>query len=120
MASIMNCLNCHDFTDSHIALLFHFPMLTYCKLTGSRGAGSVESVLTICNKLTCFGSIYYETSVILADKLLYCSREFYESNIYSWRTGAHYFICKDHAGIVSVIATSRKLLTLHIIAYSRV
>ena len=30
-AGMLNCPNCNGFTDSHIALLSHFPMLTYCK-----------------------------------------------------------------------------------------
>ena len=137
-AGMLNCPNCNGFTDSHIALLSHFPMLTYCKLTGSRGAGIVESVLTSCNKLTCFNyyGIYYETLLSFSPDLNFCnlqqlylqSGSFTVPESFMKAVSAHgglvhiilFVKTVAHAGIVSVIATSRKLLTFHIIAYSRV
>jgi len=133
-----NCPECDGFTDSHILLLSHFPMLNYCKLTGSHGAGIVESVLTSCSKLTCFNyfGIYYETPLTFSSSLDFCnlqqlylqSGSFVVPESFMKAVSAHgrlvhmilFVKTVSHAGIVSVITASHELLTLHIIAYSSV
>jgi len=133
-----DCPNCDSFTDSHIVLLSYFPILSYCKLSGSRGGAIVESALTSCSKLTCFNyfGMYYETPLSFSAHLNFCNLQqlYLQSGSlavpesFMKAVSAHgglvhiilFVKTVAHAGIVSVIAASHKLLTLHIIAYSSI
>jgi len=134
----IHCPNCKDFNDKSIVVLSHFPLLMYCKVRGSSGASIVETVLSNCDKLTCFNyyGMYYEAPLSFSAELRFCHLEqlclqsatFIVTDTFMKAISAHGGLLHlillvstvAHEGIISVIASSCKLLTLHIITYSSV